>query len=72
MSDFFRFLPDYFTQLEQRRRSPHTLSAYRRDLTELQQLLAGSAAMPERSDFVRAFKTLSQHGLSAAALARRP
>lgn len=71
MSDFFRFLPDYFTQLEQRRRSPHTLSAYRRDLTELQQLLADSAAMPERNDFVRAFKTLSQHGLSAAALARK-
>lgn len=71
MSDFFRLLPDYFTQLEQRRRSPHTLSAYRRDLAELQNLLAERAGAPERADFVRAFKILSQHGLSAAALARK-
>lgn len=68
---FFRHLPDYFLLLQQRRRSPHTLAAYRRDLDELRRLLPEGDNMPQRADFTAAFKQLSQRGLSAAALSRK-
>lgn len=68
---FFRRLPDYFLLLQQRRRSPHTLAAYRRDLAELAELLPADCTEPQRADFSAAFKRLSQRGISAASLARK-
>lgn len=68
---FFDQLPDYLLLLQQRRRSPHTLAAYRRDLDELRRLLPEQDEPPQRQDFAAAFKQLSQRGLSEAALARK-
>ena len=64
----------FFTSLQQRGKSPHTLAAYRRDLGQLLALLAerpSENGRLGRHDFVNAFKRLSQKDLGAVSLARK-
>ena len=69
MHPFLAQLEAYLTAQRQRNRSPHTLTAYERELRELGNLLP-ETAQPTRSDFQAAFRQLSQRGLHASSLAR--
>ena len=63
-----RFLDDLGRQ---RRASPHTLAAYRRDLTKLEQLAAGRGPAQLHAHEIRSFVArLHAGGLSASTLAR--
>lgn len=70
----------YLTDLQRQGKSAHTLSAYRRDLAQLNEILPqrmrrAATAEPEegwqRADFVAALKKLSQQNLSERSLARK-
>lgn len=67
---FLIHLPDFLTEQKQLNRSPHTLTAYKSDLLELQTLLPPTIT-PNRRDFMAAFRQISQRGLSATSLARK-
>lgn len=69
MHPFLAQLAPYLTEQRQRNRSPHTLTAYERELRELANLLPATA-QPARRDFQAAFRQLSQRGLHPASLAR--
>ena len=69
MHPFLAQLEAYLTAQRQRNRSPHTLTAYERELRELGNLLP-ETAQPTRSDFQAAFRQLSQRGLHPNSLAR--
>ena len=69
MHPFLAQLPHYLTTQRQLNRSPHTLTAYERELCELANLLPETAT-PTRQDFQAAFRQLSQRGLHASSLAR--
>lgn len=69
MHPFLAQLAPYLTEQRQRNRSPHTLTAYERELRELANLLP-ETAQPTRRDFQAAFRQLSQRGLHPASLAR--
>ena len=63
----------YLKTLLQQGKSEHTVSAYRRDLSELMRLLPDNLenGLPTRRDFVAVLKKLSQKGLSESSLARK-
>ena len=63
----------YLKTLLQQGKSEHTVSAYRRDLSELMHLLPDNLenGLPTRRDFVAVLKKLSQKGLSESSLARK-
>lgn len=67
---FLERLPEFLTIQAQLNRSPHTLTAYQRDLSELAELLPETAEL-QKSDIIAAFKRLSQRNLSPATLARK-
>jgi len=69
MHPFLAQLPHYLTAQRQLNRSPHTLTAYERELRELANLLPETAT-PTRQDFQAAFRQLSQRGLHPNSLAR--
>lgn len=71
MHPFLTALPDYLLTLTQQGKSPHTLSAYQRDLHQLAELLPEDCASPTRSDIVRALKKLSQRNLHPHSLHRK-
>ena len=70
---FALHLERYLKTLSQQGKSQHTVSAYRRDLSELMRLLPDNLknGLPMRRDFVAALKKLSQKGLSESSLARK-
>lgn len=63
-------LTDFLRQQQQKNRSPHTLSAYQRDLQELAQLLPENSSLTQ-TDFVMALKKLTAQGNSPASIARK-
>ena len=69
MHPFLAQLPHYLTAQRQLNRSPHTLTAYERELRELANLLPETAT-PTRQDFQAAFRQLSQRSLHPNSLAR--
>ena len=69
MHPFLAQLPHYLTTQRQLNRSPHTLTAYERELRELANLLPETTT-PTRQDFQAAFRQLSQRGLHPNSLAR--
>ena len=70
---FALHLERYLKTLLQQGKSEHTVSAYRRDLSELMRLLPDNLenGLPTRRDFVAVLKKLSQKGLSESSLARK-
>lgn len=70
---FALHLERYLKTLSQQGKSQHTVSAYRRDLSELMRLLPDNLknGLPTRRDFVAVLKKLSQKGLSESSLARK-
>ncbi len=67
-SNFALHLERYLKTLLQQGKSEHTVSAYRRDLSELMRLLPDNLenGLPTRRDFVAVLKKLSQKGLSSS------
>ncbi|MCP2040953.1 integrase/recombinase XerC [Neisseria sp. HSC-16F19] len=63
----------FLTARQQQGQSPHTLAAYRRDLQQLQDLLAEQdcTGMPQRLQLVAALKQLSARDTGARSLARK-
>lgn len=72
-NNFALHLERYLKTLLQQGKSEHTVSAYRRDLSELMRLLPDNLenGLPTRRDFVAVLKKLSQKGLSESSLARK-
>ncbi len=72
-NNFALHLERYLKTLSQQGKSQHTVSAYRRDLSELMRLLPDNLknGLPTRRDFVAVLKKLSQKGLSESSLARK-
>ena len=72
-NNFAFHLERYLKTLLQQGKSEHTVSAYRRDLSELMRLLPDNLknGLPTRRDFVAVLKKLSQKGLSESSLARK-
>ena len=72
-NNFALHLERYLKTLLQQGKSEHTVSAYRRDLSELMRLLPDNLenGLPTRRDFVVVLKKLSQKGLSESSLARK-
>lgn len=70
MSAFAEHTEAYLLTLVQQGRSPHTVTAARRDLAQLLPLLPDDGE-PQRRDLTAALMRLSQRGLSPASLARK-
>ena len=69
---FFQYIEHYLLTLSRQGRSPHTVSAYRRDLAQLAELLPeNGVGIPDNNGLSAALKKLSQRGLSAASLSRK-
>ena len=61
-------LDPYLAELQRQGKSAHTLAAYRRDLTQLFNLLPAHGQSVGRNDFVAVLKKLSQQTNPNAAL----
>ena len=64
-------LDPYLAELQRQGKSEHTLAAYRRDLTQLFNLLPEHGQSVGRNDFVAVLKKLSQQNQSERSLARK-
>lgn len=73
MDDIWCHLDTFLRQRRQQSQSPHTVAAYRRDLRQLQALLAeqGAPCVPRRLHLVAALKKLSARGHKPRSLARK-
>lgn len=68
---FFCLLDGFLRQETRLGKSPHTLSAYRRDLMQLAALLPTRDTMPVEADFIHALKQLTQRQFNPASIARK-
>lgn len=69
-NELLAHLSDFLLQQQRLNRSAHTLSAYRRDLTELITHLPANSQLT-RTEFTYVFKKLSQYGNSPATIRRK-